>query len=72
MHQCSECLSTEENPYSTSLCKSHQIQLQMWMLEDLETAQQGVQLTAIAVGGLAFCAGVIISWLVFRGIARRN
>ena len=43
MHECAECLSTEENPYSTSLCKSHQIELQMQLLEDCENAQQSVQ-----------------------------
>ncbi len=36
MHECAECLSTEENPYSTSLCKSHQIELLMALLKDEE------------------------------------
>lgn len=35
-HRCTECSSEEENPYSTSLCKSHQIELLMALLEDCE------------------------------------
>lgn len=37
-----------------------------------QSAQQNVQRTAIASGGLAFFAGVIISWFVLRGITRRR
>ena len=37
-----------------------------------QSAQQSVQRTAIAAGGLAFFAGIIISWFVLRGITRRR
>lgn len=33
---CTECPSTEINPYSTSLCKDCQIKLLMSLLEDCE------------------------------------
>jgi hypothetical protein len=39
LHECTECLSTEDNPYSTSLCKSHQIELLMSLMENRENAQ---------------------------------
>jgi len=34
----------------------------------IKSAQRRVQRTAIAAGGLALCAGIIISWFVLRGI----
>lgn len=36
-HECTECSSTEENPYSTSFCKDHQILLLMSLLDYLES-----------------------------------
>jgi hypothetical protein len=56
MHECTECLSTEENPYSTSLCKSHQIELQMQLLEDYENAPHRMHPTAF---------GARLAWLFF-------
>lgn len=43
MHECTECNSNEENPYSTSLCKNHQIELQMSLLDYLENNENSLK-----------------------------